>query len=715
MISRRDFLKLGGLVGLSVLIPTKLGGCVRFFTKAPSPLNPLTSIKKYITPLLIPPAMPRAGKVTGKNGGNIDYYEIAVRQFKQQILPAGLDKTTVWGYGPKVAQNGPQIFNAPSLTIEANYQTPVRIKWINELMDANGNYLPHLLPADPTLHWANPPGGTMGRDMRPNFTGKTYVPLADFTDPKTQYTRYTGPVPMIPHVHGAIGVGDESDGYTEAWWLPNAANIPSSYARVGTWNQFFADKAKAKFDVDWGPGYAIFQYPNDHRASTNWYHDHTLGMTCLNVYAGPAGFFIVRGGPSDDVRDSRTGTAAILPGPAPAPGDVPGTKYFEIPMAIQDRAFNTDGSLFYPDTRAFFGDVTPDGPISSFIPESDISPIHNPEFFGNSIIVNGNTWPFLQVEQRRYRLRLLNGCDARTLVLKFEDPRVKVWQIGNEAGFLVAPVNMNETKIYPAETVDGTGRLLMAPAERADLIADFSAVPEGSSFRLLNLGPDGPFQGLPLGENDLNPDHNDTTGQVMEFRVVAATSNDRTTPPQFLKLPDIPSLPEVVRTRPVVLAELTSPDFGDVPVETRLGTVDGSGNYVVKKWMDAVTENPGVGDTEIWEFYNTTIDAHPMHIHEVAFELVNRQRIVISDKNTEAGTGVVQVEPGSLLRPPEPWERGRKDTVIALPGEVTRVKASFPLPGQFVWHCHIVEHEDNEMMRPYRIGPEQSGQPVENK
>ena len=703
MISRRDFLKLSGVVGLSALVTTKYGGVLRVFAQASGLTLAPTAIPKYVTPLLIPPQMPRAGLLqSGKHW--IDYYEISVKQFQQQILPAPLPMTTVWGYGPAKALSpkAPMIYNAPSLTIEANWNRPVRIKWINDLKDADGNYLPHLLPVDPTLHWANPTGGTTGRDTRPTFTSTP--------------GRYTGPVPMIPHVHGAIGVGDESDGYAEAWWLPKAANIPDGYARVGTWYDFFANKAKGKFGVTWGPGFATFQYPNDQRASTIWYHDHTLGMTRLNVYAGPAGFFIIRGGPAGDlaVKDRRTGLPALLPRPAPNELDqiLPDRTYYEIPMAIQDRAFNDDGSLFYPDARAFFGDVDPEGPINSFIPDSDVSPIWNPEFFGNSIIVNGNTWPFLQVERRRYRLRLLNGCDARTLMLKFEDPRVKVWQIGNETGFLVAPVNMNDTQIYPNEVLDGTARLLMGPAERADLIVDFSAVPNGTSFRLLNLGPDVPFYGFPIASEDVADPQ--TTGQVMEFRVLAPTSKDLSTPPQFLKLPAISPLPAEIRTRPVCLAELTSPIFGDLPVEARLGTVDGSGNYQIMKWMDPVTENPQVGDTEIWEFYNTTVDAHPMHIHEVAFEVINRQGITISNQDTEAGTGIVQVDPNSPARPPEPWERGRKDTVIALPGEVTRVKATFSSAGQFVWHCHIVEHEDNEMMRPYRIGPEQPGQPVEN-
>ena len=291
-LSRRQFLKIGagGLLGLYI------GGMYRGFGSTPvaeaaipgGTLDP-ADVPMFITPLLIPPAMPRAGKLKNKMGKNADYYEIAVRQFPQQILPptdvngAVLNPTTVWGYGPVVAQNGPQIFNAPSLTIESKAGKPTIIKWVNELVDANGDYLPHLLTVDPTLHWANPPGGAPGRDTRPTFTSTP--------DP------YTGPVPLVTHVHGAVGVGDESDGYAEAWYLPAAGNIPGDYATEGTWYDFFRVKAAANYDQTWGPGYAVFRYPNDNRASTLWYHDHTLGMTRLNVYAGPAGFYIVRGGP----------------------------------------------------------------------------------------------------------------------------------------------------------------------------------------------------------------------------------------------------------------------------------------------------------------------------------------------------------------------------------------------------------------------------------
>ena len=338
---------------------------------------------------------------------------------------------------------------------------------------------------------------------------------------------------MVTHVHGAVGVGDESDGYAEAWYLPAANDIPAGYANRGTWYDFFRRKARKSYGVGWGPGFAIFQYPNENRASTIWYHDHALGMTRLNVYAGPAGFYIVRGGPAGDaaVRDSRSGNRAVLPGPAPKEDDTfPPTKtYYEIPIAIQDRAFNADGSLFYPDSRAFF-----DGYGGPFIPDTDLSPIWNPEFFGNSIMVNGNTWPFQSVEQRRYRFRFLNGCQARFLILDFNNiPGVKVWQIGNEGGFLAAPVNL---------TANHGNRLLMGLAERADCIVDFTNVPVGN-YVLGNVGPDEPFGGgdprrrLRTLPTRPRPARSCSSASCRRWRA------DPTTPPQFLRLPADDSAP----------------------------------------------------------------------------------------------------------------------------------------------------------------------------
>jgi spore coat protein A, manganese oxidase len=690
MISRRDFLKLSG-AGMLSLYAASHGKMYKRAYAAPIPggtLDPL-DIPKYQTPLLIPPVMPRAGTINQRGGKAVDYYEISMRQFQQQILPAGLPATTVWGYGAlsSASKKGlAQVWNAPSLTIEAQWNRPVRVKWINELVDASGNYLPHLLPVDPTLHWANPPGGLAGRDKRPDFSGGPTP------------GRYTGPVPIVTHVHGAVGVGDESDGYAEAWFLPAARNLPAGYAAEGTWYNFFAGKAAANFGAAWGPGFATFEYPNHNRASTIWYHDHAVGMTRLNVYAGPAGFYLIRGGPAGDkaVLDARTGLAAVLPSPAPMEGDkFPSNKtYYEIPIAIQDRAFNSDGSLFYPDTREFFDGATAEDP--GFIPNTDLSPIWNPEFFGNTIMVNGNTWPFQTVEKRRYRLRFLDGCQARFLILDFNNiPGVEVWQIGNEGGFLPAPVNL---------TVDNRNRLLMALAERADLIVDFTNVPVGN-YVLTNEGPDEPFGG---GEPDIDFDSADpdSTGQILQFRVVPALAPDPTTPPMFLQLPAIAPLPAPVTTRPLALLEMMSMDW-DGPAEAMLGTVDNMGMPMHQMWMDPVTENPNVGDTEVWEFYNFTADAHPMHVHEVTFEVVNRQALVANEDGETVPPARLVGDP----RPPEAWESGFKDTVTAYPGEVTRIRAQFKTAGQFVWHCHIVEHEDNEMMRPYRIGPVQAGQP----
>jgi FtsP/CotA-like multicopper oxidase with cupredoxin domain len=412
-------------------------------------------------------------------------------------------------------------------------------------------------------------------------------------------------------------------------------------------------------------------------------------MTRLNVYAGPAGFYIVRGGPAGDkaVLDARSGTPAVLPGPAPKEGDKfpPNKTYYEIPIAIQDRSFNTDGSLFYPNSREFFDGATASNP--GFIPSTDLSPIWNPEFFGNIIMVNGNTWPFQTVEQRRYRFRFLNGCQSRFLILDFSQiPGVEVWQIGNEGGFLATPVDLTTTN---------GNRLLMGLAERADVIVDFTSVPLGNHV-LGNVGPDEPFGGGVPGD-DFPVADPASTGQVMEFRVVPAVAADPTTPPQFLQLPAITPLPAATVTRPLALMEMMS-GVWDGPAAAMLGTVEDD-RPQMKMWAEPVSENPNVGATEVWEFYNTTADAHPMHIHEVVFQVVDRQDILVDEMDHS-----VQIVPGSLPQPPEPWETGFKDTVIAYPGQVTRIVATFEQPGQFVWHCHIVEHEDNEMMRPLRVG-----------
>ena len=627
-------------------------------------LNPL-SIPKYADPLPIPGVMPQTPNATVNSQG-IDYYEIAVRQFQQQVLPTGLPRTTVWGYG---SVNHPNTFHYPASSIEAKVDRPLRVKWMNQLVAPNGNFLRSLAPVDQTLHWANPAGDCIDGVKRTDCRGQSQLP-------------YAGPVPISVHLHGAH-VNPDSDGFPEAWFLPAARNVDCigavGYPRTPSTTDDFFCRGSNYGQIAGAPledGAALFQYRNDQRAATLWFHDHALGMTRANVYAGPAGFYFLRGGASD----LPSGVSGGLPGGA-----------YEIPMVIQDRSFNTDGSLFYPASRAFF-----DGYAGPYIGDanvaSDVAPLHNPEFFGNVMVVNGKAWPFLNVEPRKYRLRLLNGSDSRFVILKFSDGNVKVdfTQIGSDGGFLPAPVVLSE--------------LLMGPAERADVIVDFSRFVPGDTLRLLNIGPDEPFGG-PFPAS-VRADAN-TTGQVMQFRVVARTSADTSTIPP---LPTFTPVGNPTNVRQVSLNELESSlicvDRNNVfvpgvtppacdrksvplaPVSAQLGTIDpATGLGIAQMWESPITENPALNSTETWEISNFTADAHPIHVHMVMFQVVNRQNIA---------TGAV--------RGPEPGETGFKDTVVSFPGETTRIKAFYDIAGLFVWHCHILSHEDNEMMRPYCVG-----------
>jgi hypothetical protein len=233
--------------------------------------------------------------------------------------------------------------------------TPVQVKWINGLVDRKGNYLPHLLPVDQTLHWANPPQDCIDGTHRTDCRGTSQAP-------------YRGPVPIISHLHGAH-VQPNSDGYPEAWYLPAAKNIPAGYATEGSnYDDIFGGSGA-------GQGFAVFEYPNTQRATTLWFHDHSLGMTRANVYAGPAGFYLLRGGVGDVLDDVTTTKAGD--------GDLPSGAY-EVGLVIQDKSFNANGSLFYPGDRAFFEGLTPEKLRIPFIPDftlageqGDVSPIWN--------------------------------------------------------------------------------------------------------------------------------------------------------------------------------------------------------------------------------------------------------------------------------------------------------------------------------------------------
>jgi FtsP/CotA-like multicopper oxidase with cupredoxin domain len=798
-------------------------GCVE-------PLDPLT-IPKYVTPLVIPPVM-------NSNVGTPDDYSIAVRQFKQQILPGGIwntingrsdafPATTIWSYGPEsdpipdstalgggagIAPAPNSQFNYPAYTIETKNDgrlpdgtyannTATHIRWINDLKDpVTGDFLPHLVPVDETLHWAAPNADCIAGAPRTDCMGQNPDP-------------YRGPVPIITHVHGGH-TEPQSDGYPEAWFLPDpagsnfnctsnpavAAANPGTYMCHGTLvNNLGSTTNPGSF----GAGFSDFTYRHDQPSTTLWYHDHALGMTRSNVYAGPAGFFLVRtpSGTEDGL------VAGVLPGPAPVAGEGLATtnlpeslggsreKYREIPIVVQDRSFNSDGSLFYPADRAFFeglgdgfgdifiGDGTNDsnaaaGLNADTIPAatSDMAPVWNPEAFFNTMVVNGVTWPTQDVAPAIYRFRLLDGCNSRflNLALQITDQNgaqvtvnrtvwddttvpptastvavneLSFFQIATEQSILpqVVKVETNGATKLPGDGTippvkpapDSQQALLMGNAERADVLVDFRGLPDGTIVRMINTGPDAPFGGFP----DVPADPA-TTGQVMQFVVnnglLGKSPTDeiraedgtlqnpltRATPPESVVLGPVDNaLPSTQITRTLALLEeesalvcvvidavtgeitqvpgippctVTEDSEPFAPRAAVLGTIDQSGVPSVQLWSDPISTHPNLNATEVWQIENFTADSHPVHLHLVKFNVLGRIDL------TGAPSVVSAVDP--LNSGMQEWENGWKDTVVTYPGEATKVVATFDIPGLYVWHCHIVEHEDNEMMVPFCVG-----------
>ncbi|MEV6319432.1 multicopper oxidase domain-containing protein [Streptomyces sp. NPDC051776] len=466
-------------------------------------------------------------------------------------------------------------------------------------------------------------------------------------------------MPIVTHLHGGH-TQQESDGYPEAWYLPNAQNIKRGFAKEGTYYRRFEEEFFRKFGIRWRTGTATFQYGNSQRATALWYHDHALGLTRLNMYAGLAGMYILRGGESDLPR-------GVLPDTIRERGLDSNNECYEIPLIIQDRSFNQDGSLFFPDSAAY------DGANPPYIPFTDIPPIWIPGFSADAIVVNGNTWPVLNVEPRRYRFRILDGSNNRALILKLASnptatrPVTSVlpfYQIGNDGGFLPAPVELSQ--------------LTLAPAQRADVIIDFSKVAPGTDIYMINEGPDGPLS------SGFTPADTNTTGQIMKFSVVPLRNADTSLPVSQLKLPPVKPIPTPAKTRRLSVDEIDSTTNGNIPVMMVLGVVNSDGTPHELMWSDSITETPTEGISELWEINNFTSEAHPIHVHQTMFEVVNRQLS------------------GESATPPEPGERGRLDTVIAYPG-ITRIALSFDISGRYVWHCHIIDHEDNEMMRPFQV------------
>jgi spore coat protein A len=621
-MDRRKFLRLTGTATGALLVGGRWGTGWVFGEAAL--LNPLGQ-PRFVNPLPNP-LDPRFifAPTLGSSA-----YEIGVFAFSQALglyhPSAGTSlMTPVWGYGGAAQQAGLPPATYPGRTFVAHRDVAVTVQWSNDLVGVS-----HLLPVDTTVHWANPLGDSPG-------------------DP------FGGPVPIVPHLHGGHSESD-SDGLPEYWWTPGEAITGPRFVK------------------------SLYVYDNDQPAGTLWYHDHVLGITRLNVYAGLAGFYILR----DAIDTGLPGNPLGLP--ANDPFHPNGPVFYEIPLVIQDRLFTTDGHLFYPSEADELEPGFPDPPAPSVVPE----------FFGNVILVNGQAWPVLDVEPRKYRFRLLNGSDSRFYNLWITPgsapasrPGPPIIVIGTDDALLRRPVPVD--------------RLTLGPGERYDVVVDFAGF-QGRTLVVRNNARS-PF---PKGET-VDPR---SDGQILAFRVGNSVTVADSPLPSTLGAPIVPPGP-VARTRRLLLFEGVD-HFGRL--QPLLGTVreTGSPDDGTQLWGDPITENPGLGDVEIWEVFNATADAHPIHLHLVSFLILDRQKFraeVVEKINVDmhgqltSGGRLEHVSPIGQASPPEAHEAGWKDTAVMYPGEVTRIIARFDRPGRYVWHCHILSHEDHEMMRPYVVG-----------
>ncbi len=703
MISRRDFLKISALMSASAYFTTsRLGSFAKAFaaTQASGLSDPALQ-PKFLN--AVPNALDPGFIYNVKNGKT----KVAVGQTVQMtglVGPNGAPvPTTIWGYGDK------KFYTWPGRTFQVNSGEPLEVKWENRLTDALGAPLPYLITGkDNTL------------DGFGDYTGRSVVDenlhWAYSLHGYQQYSIAANGVPIVPHVHG---------GHTDFQFDGNP--------------EFF-------FSPGWGvrgPQWVEkkYVYDNSQPAGTIWYHDHALGITRLNVYTGMAGFYIIRD-------DFDTG----LPG---NPLDLPAFPY-EAAFAIQDRMFKDNGEFFYP---AFPGDpfyadfITGEGAILPPVLFPGGGPTGLAEFFGDHMVVNGVIWPYMDVEPRNYRLRLLNGCDSRFLATQFFEVPLGDEDFTNATGPLPFTVIGSDQGLASSPTIVDT--LLIETGSRYDIVFDFKNVTPGNRVIMKNIGGDEPFGG-DIGVGQVFGE----TDRIMAFDVVlpldAAVPDTTPTGISFGQV-----FPSPTRTRKVALFE-GKDEFGRL--QPLLGTAepatDFAGNPVnwpntpeyssvglvgqmegSIAWHSPTTENPALNSTEEWEVWNMTGDAHPVHLHLVHFEIMDRHKITwdsnadedgfIPAGSSPAGNGTYLVpqptvqhnsvagDPatygigfrivnptsgGAVEKPAEYVENAPKDMVTALPGQVTRIKATFDKPGRYVWHCHILSHEDHEMMRVMHVG-----------
>ncbi|KAG0577655.1 hypothetical protein KC19_5G170500 [Ceratodon purpureus] len=449
-----------------------------------------------------------------------------------------------------------------------------------------------------------------------------------------------GGVPIVTHLHGAE-VQSYSDGHPDAWFTQNG---------------------------DHGPTYTTqnYTYPNAQNPTMLWYHDHVVGITRLNVLAGLAGLYMLRSDQDQCLTD-------LFP-----------YGQFEIPIVLKDLQFWSNGSINFPNIG--------DSPATH--------PQWCPEYFGDTIVVNGKAWPTLTVHPRCYRFRFLNGANARFFNISMSNPRLSFTKIATDGGYL------------PPGQSQVVKSLMIAPAERVDVIIDFKNLTPGSVVYFNNSAP-APFPG-----GGFNPPQ---TNSVMQIKVAAwpsGTTNFGNSSTDVMRCVNQASSGYFPSRdfNGSLHRYLTLQEFDDAngsPIVSLLGN---------KTWNDPVTELPRVNSTEVWEMINLTPDAHPIHTHLIHFQVLNQQPF--DTTGFSAGTCNITIPFGQsgtcFTGPPIApaiYQTGLKDTAIVWPGNVTRYGMTFrsasggPFvfdpttePG-YVWHCHILDHEDNDMMRPYKVLP----------
>jgi len=741
------------------------------------------------TPLagrLIPKWMHELPSLNVVDGTTGTPFNLTMKEHLFPILPPGTVQgysgTYVWSYLEDEQEEGDKAI--PSYigpVVVAKRGVATEINFFNELGNtADSHLLAYKHSVDQTLHWADPLGNELNTEAKNVATsgfsnGLTYPQFG--VDPSAN--TYSGPIPAVVHLHGGE-VPPVLDGGPDSWVTSTSDDDDDDDDDpVRSGHGYYS------LGVTQGPNATFagftYRYPNTQEASNIWFHDHTLGATRLNVYAGLAGGYIIQ--------DPQPGNANF-PGPANLPAGRTGEPL--IPLVLQDRMFDTNGQLFFPADSA-------GGILWTVNPEH---PYWVPEFIGDTIVVNGKAWPTVgtaaaPLPSRRYRFFFLNGSNARTYELWLVDAVTgrngpPLWVIGTDGGYL-----NNPAKIDPNAAANN--RLTIMPGERYDVIIDFNdpvyRASKPSGQLIMRNSARTPY---PKGGTA----HPKTTGQIVKFFVAAPTGvadasyDPATAAPGTLRAVPIETLGAQSLTRQLTLNEVmglgktvTDPATGLTvtypggPLEVvlnntkwdgmRLNPTNNQFEQIPDTFLPAshppvpgggavdyyYSEFPNEGSTEIWEIVNITADAHPIHLHLVQFQILNRQNfnsnkflksyaaafggIVkeaygppyrYSNSNNPDFAGITNVVGGNPdvtrflqgpLLAPMPQESGWKDTAISLPGQVLRIKVRwaptdatatgknyFPFDPDhghgYVWHCHIIDHEDNEMMRPDAVYPNSS-------